>query len=384
MENIFTPADILLPLNAEMEKWAVIACDQFSSEPQYWDRVEDRVGAVPSALRLMLPEAYLEKTDAETELARIAGTMEKYMEAGVFYTLPDSFIYIERRLRSSKTRRGLIGKLDLEAYDFSEGSGAKVQASEHTDVLRLPPRIRMRERSILEMPHIMLLIDDQGDTVLNPISAKKEAMGVLYDFDLMEGGGHITGYRADGDIAEAAISAIRLLEAGGVQMIVGDGNHSLAAAKRVWESVKPGLSPGERENHPLRFALAELTNVYDPSLEIEPIHRAVFTAEPQSLYAQAEDFKAHSRFDTAGGRIGAFQDFLEGYVSRQGGRIDYIHGGEALRSLGERRDTACFLMDAVEKSDLFKTVRAGGVFPKKSFSMGNAEDKRYYLECRKI
>lgn len=384
MRNIFTPADILLPRSADMTKWAVIACDQFSSEPEYWDRVASAVGDSPSTLHLMLPEAYLEKTDMNAKAAQIAETMERYLMSDVFYTLPDSFVYVERKLRGGKTRRGLVGKLDLESYDFAEGSSALVRASENTDVLRLPPRIRMRAGGSVETPHIMLLADDPHDTLLAPLSDKRDCLQIVYDFDLMERGGHITGYRVHSGDSEAAMSALGLLKSGGLQMIVGDGNHSLAAAKAVWESVKPSLSPEEWERHPMRYALAELTNIYDASLEIEPIHRVVFTDKPQLLKSKTAEWSVAVRNETVGGRIGAFQSFLEDYVGENGGRIDYIHGEQALMSLSQEPRTACFPMESIEKSELFKTVRAGGVFPKKSFSMGNAEDKRYYLECGRL
>ena len=424
MQNrVFIPGDILIPQNADMEKWATVACDQYSSQPDYWEGVRKFVGDAPSTLNMMLPEAYLDTVDMDKARSSINSTMEKYYNGGIFRKVENSYIYIERLLASGGIRRGLVGLLDLDKYDFSKGSIAPIKASENTVISRLPPRIKMREHALLEMPHVMVLIDDPKDTVMEPLSEKTDDMEKLYDFRLMEGGGSIKGWRVTGDNARKAEDALSALgdkksfeEKYGVSgksvtlVIIGDGNHSLAAAKACWDELKKNLSEAERKNHPAKYALVELTNVHEQSLKIEPIHRIVFNTEPEQLLSallsdcphvsirESGDSDGYSmeyfigekrgyitaKGLTLGQTIGEIQTFLDRYVGKNGGAIDYIHGDAVLSSLAQQPDSFGLLMPAVEKSDLFKSVIAGGVFPKKSFSMGHADDKRYYLECRKI
>lgn len=418
LNSVFLPADILLPKSEDMSKWATIACDQFSSEPEYWERVKNYVGNSPSTLNMMLPEAWLEGADMEKAADDIGACMDRYSHDDVFHQVTDSYIYIERRLPGGKMRRGIVGALDLDAYNYDPKSGAPVKASENTALDRLPPRIMMREHASLEMPHVMVLIDDPDKTVIDPLSAKTSEMERIYDFELMEGGGHISGYRADGDIADGVLRGLNYLSskeeaekkygAGIVPplMIIGDGNHSLAAAKACWDEIKPSFSENQRKNHPARFALVEINNLHDDCLEIEPIHRVVFGADDgliQGLKACVRDVSAKDgdgysiRYFmgadtgeivinglTIGETIGVIQEFIDEYIDKNGGRVDYIHGDDTLTGLSAKDGVAGFYMPAMGKEDLFKSVIMSGIFPKKSFSMGHARDKRYYLELRKI
>lgn len=416
--NIFIPADILLPKSAEVGKWATIACDQFSSEPEYWERVKNYVGDSPSTLNMMLPEAWLEGADMDETARNIGVHMEKYLREGVFDLVPESYIYTERRLSGGKLRRGIVGALDLDAYSYDPQSDAPVKASENTVIDRLPPRIKMREIAKLEMPHVMVLIDDPDRTVIEPLSDKTSEMEELYSFDLMERGGHIMGSRVTGAMAREVQAGLARLASqeeaerkygkgtSPILMIIGDGNHSLAAAKVCWEKIKPTLTQAQREKCPARFALVELGNIHDESLEIEPIHRAVFgvgSGLVEGLKARVKDFcpKGDGGYVikyfmgretgeitvgglTIGDTIGLLQEYIDWYTAENAGSVDYIHGEDALRAICEKDKVVGFSMPAIKKEDLFKSVILSGVFPKKSFSMGRARDKRYYLETREI
>lgn len=395
-KDIFRKTDILIPGGADMEKWSVVACDQFTSEPEYWQRVQSYIGPAPSALHMILPEAWLAGTDTAKAAGEISAVMYKYLNEEIFRTVSDSYIYVERELEGGKTRKGLIGALDLDSYDFLPGASSAVRASENTVLSRLPARIEMREMAPLEMPHVMVLIDDPEKTVIEPLGENRGEMECLYDFRLMENGGHIRGYRVQGEESPRYTGV----------MIVGDGNHSLAAAKSLWDKIKPRLGAIERDKHPARYALVELVNIHDESLEIEPIHRLVcrtgsgladkfIEACPYAAAGNGDGYKigytdGDSRGEitvtglTIGETIGALQEFLDAHVQAVGGEIDYIHGEESLRQLAKKEGSIGFFMPAIEKSDIFKSVISGGVFPKKSFSMGDAADKRYYLECRRI
>ncbi|SHI23602.1 Protein of unknown function [Sporobacter termitidis DSM 10068] len=403
-ENAFWPADILLPDGTDMTKWSVIACDQFSSEPDYWARVERTAGAAPSTLRLIVPEAYLDRVDTARSAEVIGAQMDAYLRQGLFKKLENSFIYVERTVSDGRVRRGLVGMLDLEAYDFSLGAKTAVRASERTIVSRLPARVDVRRKAPLELPHIMALIDDRDGRVIEPLAEKKGLLEPAYAFELMEGGGAIRGWRVAGDDLQDVLAALNgLASPGGVQIIIGDGNHSLAAAKGYWEELKASLSPSALEGHPARYALVELNNVYDPAIGFEAIHRVVFGADPLALISEmknalpldcdgyALEWRTADRRGalTVGARsIGDFierlQSFLDDYVAKNGCAIDYIHGEEAVEKLAARKDCVGFLLPTMDKSEFFGTVSAGALFPKKSFSIGHARDKRYYLECREI
>lgn len=405
VKNAFLPADILLPKAADMTKWSVIACDQFSSERGYWERVKKAVGDAPSTLKLIVPEAYLGEVDTVRSADDIAAAMRDYLQAGLFKAYENSYIYVERTISDGRIRRGLVGKLDLELYDYTPGASAPVRASEKTIVSRLPARIDVRRRAPLELPHIMALIDDGGCRVIEPLGEKTAGLEMVYDFRLMEGGGAVRGWRITGGGADEIEAGLRCLsENSPVQIIIGDGNHSLAAAKAYWDEIKGSIGIEERRTHPARFALVELNNVYDPAVSFEAIHRVVFNTDTRALLRALEKALPAAgtggyelRTVTAEGRgslrvntpdigrlIELLQAFLDDYVKTTGSEIDYIHGEDAVLSLTEKSGSIGFILPAMNKSDFFKTIAAGGVFPKKSFSIGHARDKRYYLECRAI
>ena len=398
--HIVTSTDILLPRAEDMGAWSVIACDQFTSEPEYWAAAEARAAEKPSTLSLMLPEAWLHTARADGADGRIADTMRRYLAEGVFQTVPDSFIYVERTLSDGRVRRGLVAALDLEQYDFTGTQRTSVRSTEGTVEERLPPRVNIRRGAPLEMPHTLLLMDDRTDSVLSLAEKAKDTLEKVYDFDLMLGGGHIAGWRVSGETKAAVQSALDALdnaalqrekygdaaENGKLTFAVGDGNHSLAAAKRFWEEKRETLPENERETDPARFALVEIENIHETSLDFEPIHRVIFDTDTSAF---AAEFTAHrteweAKDKTLGERVAAAERFCRAYIAAHGGYIDYIHGDDTARSLGEKPNCAAVLLPPVEKSGLFLSVLKNGALPKKSFSMGNARDKRYYLECRKI
>ena len=402
MRQTFCKTDILLPQDAiDMQKWAVIACDQFTSDQAFWARVREMVGEAPSTLHMILPEAWLGQIDEEAYSAQINETMARYLNEGVFREIPASFIYVERKLRDGKIRRGIVGAVDLEQYETGEDASSVLRESERIVPARLSARRQIRCDAMLEMPHVLLLIDDPSCSIIEPLAARTD-LECLYDFALMEDCGHIKGFRLTGADAEQVAEAINALAI----ILVGDGNHSLVAAKMEWDAVKAGLSEAERENHPARYALVELGNVYDESLEIEPIHRIVFDA-PEGLISAFVASSPHVamgageghrvRFldqgepgtltisgGTVGEAIDLLQVFLDQYVQTHGGEIDYIHGDAELEELSKQVGSVAFFMPTTSKAALFESVVQGGVFPKKSFSMGHGADKRHYVECRKI
>lgn len=408
--EIFKPADILIPNVPDMTAWSVVACDQFTSEYDYWERVYERAGEKPSSVKLILPEAELGRKDPDTESEKIFRTMKSYLDAGIFTEYKNSFIYLERTLSDGAVRRGLIGMIDLEAYDWKDGAYPPIRATEFTVEDRLPPRIAVRKRALLEMPHIMIFADDPEDIVFS--SVKKGAP--VYDFELMENGGHIKGWLvSDNASVSASFDALcdeeRLRARYGtaenpIILAMGDGNHSIAAAKKHWEQIKPDIPESERETHPARFALAEIVNIRDASIVFEPIHKVIFGTAPAHFIEKA---KEHFSQKTGGGKtirlitaertedlevsgmtigelIGSCEDFCLAYTKDFGGKIDYIHGDGECISMSQRPDGAGMLLPTMEKSELFSSVMKSGPFPKKSFSIGHGNDKRYYLECRKL
>ena len=416
MRNVFMPADILLPKDkSKMTEWSVVACDQYTSDKEYWNRVEKTVGDVPSTLKITLPEIYLEDGDVGSRIAKINETMKEYAENSVFEEHKNCYIFTERTLANGKTRKGIVGKVDLEKYDFSAGSQSEIRATEGTVLERIPPRVKIRENASLELPHIMILIDDAENTV---VGEAEKATDVCYDFDLMENGGHIKGKLIDGngDIAKKIDAALEKLESEGVftekygisgrkplSYAVGDGNHSLATAKTCWEEIKKA-----EPSSPARYALVEIVNLHDDSLEFEAIHRNVFETSPEKMLAELEEYfdgkPQPVPFEKRGGRqyftfltnkrdyffeikdptknlaVGTVQEFID---SRNYGKTDYIHGEDVVRkNLSDT--TVGFLFDTMKKEELFPTVIKDGALPRKTFSMGHAHDKRFYLEARKI
>lgn len=407
--QVFRPADILIP-KTDLHAWSVVACDQFTSEPEYWEKVYETVGDKPSALRLILPEAELSVKDPEAESKRINETMAEYLRGGIFKEYKDSYVYVERRLEGGMLRRGIVGAFDLEAYDWAEGTHTPIRATEYTVEDRLPPRVKVREKALLEVPHIMIFMDDPDDAVLGAAEKGEK----LYDFELMQRGGHISGWRVKDNAAlenavEKLSDARELAKKYGdasdpMVFAMGDGNHSLAAAKKHWENVKAQLPETEWEICPARYALAELVNIHDEAISFEPIHKVIFDTQPESFISEAKSFFAGRMGEgrditlitgektetvsvsglTIGELIGSCEEFCKAFITRHGGRIDYIHGDNECMAMSKRKNCAGILLPRMEKSELFKSVMSSGPFPKKSFSIGHGNDKRYYLECRKI
>ena len=408
--------DILLPREGiDLKKWAVIACDQYTSELSYWTDAEKEAAGSPSSLNLILPEVYLGSDSETARLASIAETAPKYLEDGVLNPLPTGFILTDRSTSLHPSRKGLMIAVDLEAYSYEEGNTNICRATEGTVISRIPPRIRIRANSPLELPHIMLLIDDPEDIVIGKAldMAKAEGIKPVYDTDLMLGSGHITGtFIEDGTpIAKSIVdglTAIKARSSTGLLFLVGDGNHSLASAKAHWENVRKGLAEEEKADHPARFALAEVVNIHDKGLDFEPIHRVFFGLSRETFLKEAEEFFKDNGFrtDCSEGQTfvvtgekditvslsnpphslaaGSLQLFIDAMLSKNPSfTVDYIHGEDSVRSLA-KGDATGILLPAISKDTFFATVDKNGVFPRKTFSMGEAFEKRFYLEARKI
>lgn len=422
----FVAADILLPAEGTpLDPWACIAVDQFTSQPEYWQRAEELAKDHPSTLHIVLPEAYLGTPQEEQRLHDIRDTMEQY-RIRVLTRQVHGYVYVERTQMDGSIRQGLVGAVDLEAYDYAPGSHTAIRPSESTVVERIPPRLKVRRGALLETPHVMMLADDAGKTLIEPIGACKEELPLLYDGELMLGGGHLRGWAVEDPARiaqiDAALAALADPEAfarrwpaaaGQTPMVlaVGDGNHSLATAKAYWEELKPTLTEEQRKTHPARWCLAEVCNVHSPAIEIEPIHRVVFGVTAKELYQDLD------RWDNAQGKrtepstqrfrladrqgeiavalqnpsapltVGSIEAFLAEWLPKHpDASVDYIHGASTAMALASRPDrpaTAILLPD-FNKADLFRGVVLGGVLPRKTFSMGHAEEKRYYNECRVI
>ena len=416
----FGPADILLPQNCDLTKWSVVACDQYTSQNDYWERVAQTVGDAPSTLKLILPESQLEDGHFEEHVADINRTMDEYLDQGLFRTLPNALIYVERWLDNKKLRRGLVGVVDLECYDYNAGSSSLIRATEGTVITRLPPRVAVRRNASLELPHIMVLVDDPDKQLIEHLTYETDRMEEVYDFDLMERGGHITGYLVPEDLQADVCEILNTLarphdfarkyDAKGKPVLlfaIGDGNHSLAAAKAAYEEKKQHTPQEQWADLPSRYALVELVNLHDESLEFEPIHRVCFdvdadelmkdflAAYPGAHYGEGDGHTITYVFDTEVGKItipkpaaqlpvGTLQDFLDQWMQTHSGRIDYVHGDDVTWELGRKPGNIGFLLPAMGKDELFKTVIFDGALPRKTFSMGEAHDKRFYLEARKI
>lgn len=417
---IFKPADILIPKGIENEKWSVVACDQYTSEPEYWKEAAEIAAGSPSTLNIIFPEVYLDEPGGDERIKNINKTMNEYLSSGLFEELKNSFVYVERTLSNGKTRRGIIGALDLEEYDFSKDSQSKIRATEGTIIERIPPRQKIRVNAPLELPHIMMLIDDRELSVVEPLKQKKDGFRKLYDFELMLGGGHLTGYEVTPDAQYEILSALEKLEdksafnekygaygKGVLVFAAGDGNHSLATAKTCWDEIKKGLTEAEAENHPARYALVELENIHDEALNFEPIQRVLFDVQPENLLTALFEHYPGASHENNGGQkiryvygdksgeiyikdgpsnlpVGTLQLFLDDYLTQNGGRIDYIHGDDVVCRLTNEKNTIGFMVDPMEKNQLFETVIKDGALPRKTFSMGEAADKRYYFECKRI
>lgn len=403
----FTPTDILLPERADMHRWSVIACDQFTSDAAYWRAVQDTVSDAPSTLRLMLPEFYLGKCDEAAATRAIQQTMHAYLEGGVFRTVPHSLVLAQRTLPGGAVRCGIVGALDLEAYDYAPDSVTPIRATEGTVASRLPARVRIRAAAALEMPHIMVFYTDPEDAICR--KAEALAGDTLYDFDLMAGGGHICGRRIAGDAADRLAAALCATGVGTdgehpMCFAIADGNHSLAAARLCWLEKKKTLTPEQAAVDPARYALVELVNLHSPAVTFEPIHRVLFETNAAhwldaaeaalaaadgrgyavTLLAGAQRRGILARGSSLGEAIAALDVFCASYMQAHGGWIDYIHGDDEAVDLAAGDGCCGILMPRMEKEELFTSVLRSGPFPKKSFSIGLGADKRYYLECRKL
>ena len=419
MEVPFKKCNILIPKKSvDYNLWSVIACDQYTSQIEYWNKVKDLVGDKPSTYKITLPEVYLEDENVNERIENINKTMNEYLDNDIFDTLEDSMIYLERTDSTGKVREGLIGMIDLESYDYNIGSKSLVRATEKTVVERIPPRKKVRINAPLELPHIMILIDDEKKEIIESLKNKVKEEDVIYDFDLILNGGHSKGYKLSGSVIDEITSKLEALgdmeyfnKKYGVNEEVpciyamGDGNHSLATAKACYEEVKKELGEEEARNHPSRYALVELVNIHSDALDFEPIHRVIFDCDVEHLLtALYKRFKINTEgngqaltYITSAGEktiyiedptsnlaVGTLQGFLDEYLQEFAGKIDYIHGDEVTREMGSKQDNIGFLLPKMEKSDLFKSVILDGALPRKTFSMGHSDDKRFYFECRKI
>lgn len=436
---------ILLPKQGtNMQAWSVIACDQYTSDPEYWQRLEQKTSGMASTLNLIFPEVNLEDDDCDERIDRINAAMERYLADGTLVEHPPAFILLNRKTAEVDSRKGLIVALDLEKYDYNNGAKSLIRATEGTILDRLPPRIKVRKNAPIELPHIMVLIDDPQRTVIEPLF--NQQLETVYDFELMENGGHITGYRVDQPklITQVTSALESLADTHSYQekynvdedvmlYAMGDGNHSFATAKAIWQQLKEDVDAGKSElthdellAHPARFALVELVNVHDDGLEFEPIHRVMFSIEEKSFLSEMKHYFSTQNMDfsfstcnnlseaqqnidvnseqhsfpcTIAGNFGVcrinnphytlvvatLQAFLDHYLNNHcASRIDYIHGDLSVTELGSQQGCAGFYLPAISKHDLFKTIILDGALPRKTFSMGEADEKRFYLECRRI
>ncbi len=416
----------------DLQKWAVIACDQYTSEPHYWQQVQQFVGDAPSTLNLIFPEVYLDKPGAPERIAAIGRTMRDYLQAEVLVP-HEGLVYVERSV-AGKTRHGILLCLDLECYDFRVGSSSLIRATEGTIVDRLPPRIKIREAAALELPHILVLIDDPQHQVIAPLTAAKASLESLYDVELMQGSGHLSAFAVNAPMQDQVVQALRALadpktfaakygvdQAQPVLLFaMGDGNHSLATAKAIWEAKKQLVGM----DHPSRYALVEIENVHDQGLAFEAIHRVLFGLKQDLLaelksawggqlnYTRVDTAQAmRQRVDSAQGNrqvvglvgagqsfgvieidqpssnlpVGTVQNFLDPFLQGGGAQaIDYVHGADVLERLAMQPGNAGFYFAGMDKSELFKTVILEGALPRKTFSLGHAHEKRFYMEARKI
>ena len=428
--GVCVPRVMLPKRKADFYRWAVVACDQYTSQPAYWEKAASIVGKAPSTLDLILPEAYLGKPDEAERIASIRSHMQTYMDHGILEERPQGFVLVTRSV-AGKVRTGLVMALDLEAYDYKKGATTIIRATEGTIVERIPPRLKIREGAPLELPHILVLIDDPDCTVIEPVKAREKELELLYDTELMQEGGHITGrlVSAPGDIQSVLDALAHLMDkdafaakygdAAPLLFAMGDGNHSFATAKAYWEKIKATLPEDQRLDHPARYALVEVENVHDKGIVFEPIHRILF-----GLYGNAAIEKLLKAFKAQNGSarvelgvhkpasgkthvlpfitgetegafivdgptaqlaVGTLQNAIDQVLSETTGTsVDYIHGADVIKELALRGDAIGFLLPVMAKDELFPTVVYDGALPRKTFSMGEANEKRYYMECRKI
>ena len=418
MKQHLFPANICLPDFSAVDgsKWASVACDQYTSQKEYWDEAYRFASGSYTTLDLMLPEAFLDRED------ELIPEINQHMQIYVDHVLKEhknTMIYLERTQADGRVRRGIVGCVDLEEYDYKKGSETLIRATEGTVLERIPPRVAIRRGAAVEMPHIMILIDNPKRTVIDPIAEKTEKMRVAYDFDLMSGGGHVKGYfinEEDFDGINSALDRLSTreemqnkygLDAAPLLFAMGDGNHSLASAKALYEEIKAEIGADAAKTHPARYALCEIVNLHDTALDFEPIYRVVFGVDPEKFAEEIEKYASSlsgnadaQEFELIMGNnvkrisvkhpeaqltVGTVQNFLDLYIAQNGGvTIDYIHGEDTVKALAQKENTVGIIYDGMTKDMLFKTVICDGALPRKTFSMGHAYDKRYYIECRKI
>ena len=417
MKVPFKAGNILIPKDADMYKWCVVACDQYTSEPDYWNEVKTIVGDEPSTLNLTLPEIYLEDEDVEDKIKKINENMKEYLDKDLFTEYTDSMIYLERRQDDGKVREGLMGIVDLEDYSYEKGSQTLIRATEKTVIERIPPRMKVRENALLELPHIMVLIDDPECEIIENLKNEVSDSDVVYDTDLMLKGGHVKGYKLSDESINGVISKLENLaevsnfeekygvsDKGVLLFAMGDGNHSLATAKACYEKVKEELGE-EALNSPARYALVELVNLHSSALEFEAIHRVVFDVDVEDFinslneYYEINEEGNGQKFELitkdmdkvlyisnpkSNIAVGSVQMFIDEYLENHSGKVDYIHGDDTTKDMASKEGNVGIIFDAMSKGDLFKTVILDGALPRKTFSMGHAHDKRFYLESRKI
>ncbi len=411
----FSTADILLPKlsSEEMTKWSVVACDQYTGERDYWEKTAEIVGNSPSTLKLILPEVFLADGDEEERVAKINSTMNEYLRSDLFDLHKNCFVLTKRTQADGRLRAGLIGAIDLEMYDYNKGSKSQVRATEATVAERIPPRVKIRLNAPLELPHIMILIDDPEKTVIEPLLERD--LPEVYNFELMQNGGHLAGYEVNGEAANGVLAALdrlsdkdlfnRRYDLNNEEVLLyamGDGNHSLATAKECYERKK-------REGCPdaalARFALVEVVNLHCDALEFEAIHRVIYNADFDKLLKEMTEYLGLSTESAAqefsvvfGGKtekfgitkpnsnltVGSLQKFIDEFLAKNGGEVDYIHGEDVVRKICENGSAMGFLLPSMQKCELFPTVVKDGALPRKTFSMGHANDKRFYCEARKI
>lgn len=422
--GVKTP-DILLPKkDVDTRKWAVVACDQYTSQPEYWESLSEEIGDAPSTLRIIYPEVYLESGDKEKIISSINEKMNEYLEEGIFDEYRDSFILVERTTESG-TRYGLMLALDLEAYSYAKDSKTLVRATEGTILSRIPPRKEIRKDAPIEVPHIMVLISDKDRKIIEPLRDRRESLTVVYDSDLNKNGGHLKGYLVNGEADKEGILAgfeslyNALDPENPLLFAMGDGNHSLATAKSCWEDIKPGLSEEERKNHPARFALVEIENIFDPGLLFEPIHRVFFHTDIETFDSILSSFcKSFTKekvccshglikktnmpgqhfglncgddfyvYTVEGGdkaiAAGTIQLVIDRMLEEKKGEVDYIHGVDVTLELGAKKGNLGIVLPDVSKDNFFADMLKDGAYPRKTFSIGHANEKRYYMEARKI
>ncbi len=432
IKNCVTFPEILMPKSdVDLYKWSIVACDQYTSQPDYWNKVEEIVGDDTSTLHLILPEIYLEDENVEDRIQKVYKTMTEYKTSGKLQKLPKGAILTERYSGNELPRVGLVLSVDLEAYEYTLGSSSQIRPTEKTVVERIPPRLRVRKGANVELPHIMLLIDDENKTVIEPLFAKRNELKKVYDTELMMDSGSIKGYFIEEEkMLEDLHNALgafcdvnkfnakyNVTDKAPLQFAVGDGNHSMATAKAHWENIKKDLSDAEKETHPARYALVEVVNIHDDSLIIEPIHRVIFDANIAEALELAKEFytsngctfytseTAVDKADTHCFKlmnegkscyfvvenpkwalpIATVQSYIDFYESKQSAiTVDYIHGEDIVEELTETSKNIGIILPDFAKNDIFKGVIMDGVLPKKTFSMGHAHEKRFYIECKDI